>query len=100
MIFPSVIYKRFHCTAESASDVGEGCDGQGTNVGKEPTCKVINPESGETLEVAISLPSEELLQGVLREMWRYSHAYQISNSVSTYTFVLGLSPLSPLLPLS
>ena len=49
---------------------------------KENTCKVIDPESGEALEVAISLPSKKLVEDILSEMWKHCHAYHISNSVS------------------
>lgn len=47
------------------------------------TCELVNPDSGGMMEVTVSLPSEELVRNILGEMWRYAHAYHISNSVST-----------------
>lgn len=47
-------------------------------------CELVNPDSGKTNEVVVSLPSEQLVQDILQTMWRYCHAYHISNSVSVF----------------
>ncbi len=47
------------------------------------TCEVTNKQSGETSEVKISLPNQKLAEAILAGMWRYCHAYHISNTVST-----------------
>ena len=60
-----------------SQDVETGC-GQELLEGR---VKVVDPESGEAIEVTVSLPSQELVQDIMREMWRYCHAYHISNSV-------------------
>ena len=46
-----------------------------------PTCTVKGDKSGETSEVVVSVPNQKLLQDILHGMWRYCHAYHISNSV-------------------
>ena len=48
---------------------------------KKQVCSVVDSDSGETKEITIFLPTAELVQDILREMWRYCHAYHISNSV-------------------
>ncbi len=46
--------------------------------------KMVDPDSGEVIkeDVTISLPSEDLVEKILRNMWPYCHSYTISNSVS------------------
>lgn len=60
--------------------------------GEEP------PLSRESAVLSVSLPTAELVQAILRSMWRYSHAYHISNSVrrlrSKYTASL-ITPHPP-----
>lgn len=57
-------------------------EGRGLREQAGLTCEAVDVATGESMEVSVSLPSPELLQAVLREMWRYCHAYHISNSVS------------------
>ena len=61
---------------------GRGTEGTGL---ERSSCKV---EETETV-AANSAPSEDLVRGVLREMWRYCRAYHISNSVSLGCVVCG-----------
>lgn len=49
---------------------------------KDKAYSVLDAESGEPLDMVMSLPTPELVAKILKEMWRYCHAYHISNSVS------------------
>ena len=46
------------------------------------TSEVVASDSGEICGKVVSPPSKELVQDILKNMWRYCHAYHIRNSVS------------------
>lgn len=48
------------------------------------TCELVAPGSGVISEEMASPPRQELVSEILRTMWRYCHAYYISNSVSVF----------------
>ena len=54
-------------------DNGGGCGQDDVEVG------VVT--KGEEPVLSVSLPTAELVQAILKSMWRYSHTYHISNSV-------------------
>ena len=90
-----------HAPAKIVEDVNreEECDdgGRGQGEGRGQTlegsgldrssCKLVDVETGEDLNVTPDFPSEELVKDILREMWRYCHSYHISNSVSSCLLV-------------
>ena len=77
VIFHSAAHdnKRPSPAPEDFSSTDKGC-------GLGVTSEAVDVVSGETLQVTVSLPTFELLRDILRDMWRYCHAYHINNSVS------------------